>query len=236
MLNKRNGPGKKGKDMTEKLEQVLPGEIEKRSFEIITEELGERNFDPLEEPIIKRCIHTSADFDYADQLYFSPGAVKTGLEAIKKGARIVTDTNMGKAGINKTILASFGGEVLCFMADEDIARAAKREGTTRAVASIRKAAALTESNLDRSKKEKRPLILAVGNAPTALIEAYDLIQKGAFTPDLIIGVPVGFVNVIPAKEMIMEAGVPCIVARGRKGGSNIAAAICNALIYMAAGR
>ena len=230
--------------MLEELEQVLPGDIEKRSFEIITEELGERTFDPLEEPIIKRCIHTSADFDYADQLYFSPGAVKIGIEAIKKGARIVTDTNMGKAGVNKTALGKFGGEVLCFMADEDVAEAAKREGTTRAVASVKKAAVLKaagtaeatgkpmEEPEKRRPEDERPLILAVGNAPTALIEAYELIQKGEFAPDLVIGVPVGFVNVIPAKERIMEAGVPCIVARGRKGGSNIAAAICNALIYM----
>lgn len=222
--------------MLEELEQVLPGDIEKRSFEIITEELGERTFDPLEEPIIKRCIHTSADFDYADQLYFSPGAVKIGIEAIKKGARIVTDTNMGKAGVNKTALGKFGGEVLCFMADEDVAEAAKREGTTRAVASVKKAAALKAAGATGRPMEERPLILAVGNAPTALIEAYELIQKGRFAPDLVIGVPVGFVNVIPAKERIMQAGVPCIVARGRKGGSNIAAAICNALIYMAAGR
>lgn len=231
--------------MLEELEQVLPGDIEKRSFEIITEELGERTFDPLEEPIIKRCIHTSADFDYADQLYFSPGAVKIGIEAIKKGARIVTDTNMGKAGVNKTALGKFGGEVLCFMADEDVAEAAKREGTTRAVASVKKAVALKAAEATgkpmedlgkRGQEDERPLILAVGNAPTALIEAYELIQKGRFAPDLVIGVPVGFVNVIPAKERIMQAGVPCIVARGRKGGSNIAAAICNALIYMAAGR
>lgn len=218
--------------MLEELEQVLPGDIEKRSFEIITEELGERTFDPLEEPIIKRCIHTSADFDYADQLYFSPGAVKIGIEAIKKGARIVTDTNMGKAGVNRTALGKFGGEVLCFMADEDVAEAAKREGTTRAVASVKKAAALKAAGATGRPMEERPLILAVGNAPTALIEAYELIQKGRFAPDLVIGVPVGFVNVIPAKERIMQAGVPCIVARGRKGGSNIAAAICNALIYM----
>ena len=218
--------------MLEELEQVLPGDIEKRSFEIITEELGERTFDPLEEPIIKRCIHTSADFDYADQLYFSPGAVKIGIEAIKKGARIVTDTNMGKAGVNRTALGKFGGEVLCFMADEDVAEAAKREGTTRAVASVKKAAALKAAGATGRPMEERPLILAVGNAPTALIEAYELFQKGRFAPDLVIGVPVGFVNVIPAKERIMQAGVPCIVARGRKGGSNIAAAICNALIYM----
>ena len=153
----------------------------------------------------------------------------------------MTDTNMGKAGVNRTALGKFGGEVLCFMADEDVAEAAKREGTTRAVASVKKAAALKAAGATgrpmeepgkRRQEEERPLILAVGNAPTALIEAYELIQKGRFAPDLVIGVPVGFVNVIPAKERIMQAGVPCIVARGRKGGSNIAAAICNALIYM----
>ena len=146
--------------MTEKLEQVLPENIEKRSFEIISQELGERSFDPLEEPVIKRCIHTSADFDYADTLVFSPGAVRRALEAVRSGALIVTDTNMGKAGVNKKVLASFGGEAVCFMADPDVAKAAKEEGTTRAVASMKKAAALAEET-------DRPLILAVGNAPTA---------------------------------------------------------------------
>lgn len=157
--------------MTEKLEQVLPGDIEKRSFEIITQELGDRTFDPLEEPVIKRCIHTSADFDYADNLVFSPGAVRKALEAIRSGALIVTDTNMGKAGVSKKTLASFGGEVLCFMADPDVAEAAKREGTTRAVASMKKAAAL-------SRETERPLILAVGNAPTALVEICSLMDAG----------------------------------------------------------
>ena len=163
--------------MTEKLEQVLPGDIEKRSFEIITQELGDRTFDPLEEPVIKRCIHTSADFDYADNLVFSPGAVRKALEAIRSGALIVTDTNMGKAGVSKKTLASFGGEVLCFMADPDVAEAAKREGTTRAVASMRKAAAL-------SRETERPLILAVGNAPTALVEICSLMDAGELSPAL----------------------------------------------------
>lgn len=212
--------------MTEKLEQVLPGDIEKRSFEIITQELGDRTFDPLEEPVIKRCIHTSADFDYADNLVFSPGAVRKALEAIRSGALIVTDTNMGKAGVSKKTLASFGGEVLCFMADPDVAEAAKREGTTRAVASMRKAAAL-------SRESERPLILAVGNAPTALVEICSLMDAGELSPALVIGVPVGFVNVVAAKELLLERDVPSIVAKGRKGGSNIAAAICNAILYMA---
>lgn len=212
--------------MTEKLEQVLPGDIEKRSFEIITQELGDRTFDPLEEPVIKRCIHTSADFDYADNLVFSPGAVRKALEAIRSGALIVTDTNMGKAGVSKKTLASFGGEVLCFMADPDVEEAAKREGTTRAVASMRKAAAL-------SRETERPLILAVGNAPTALVEICSLMDAGELSPALVIGVPVGFVNVVAAKELLLERDVPSIVAKGRKGGSNIAAAICNAILYMA---
>ena len=212
--------------MTEKLEQVLPGDIEKRSFEIITQELGDRTFDPLEEPVIKRCIHTSADFDYADNLVFSPGAVRKALEAIRSGALIVTDTNMGKAGVSKKTLASFGGEVLCFMADPDVAEAAKREGTTRAGASMRKAAAL-------SRETERPLILAVGNAPTALVEICSLMDAGELSPALVIGVPVGFVSVVAAKELLLERDVPSIVAKGRKGGSNIAAAICNAILYMA---
>lgn len=212
--------------MMEKFENVLPGDIERKSFEIITRELGGRTFDPMQEPVIKRCIHTSADFDYADSLAFSAGAVEAGIEAIRKGAVIVTDTNMGKAGINKTALGKFHGEAVCFMADSDVAEQAKKEGTTRAAASMKKAAKLGGDG-------ERPLILAVGNAPTALKEIFELIQQGAFRPALVIGVPVGFVNVVAAKELIMEAGVPYIVARGRKGGSNIAAAICNAMLYMA---
>ena len=213
-------------DEKERLEQVLPGEIEKRSFAIISQELGERTFDPLEEPVIKRCIHTSADFDYADNLVFSPGVMERALAAVRAGARIVTDTNMGLAGINKKVLASFGGEACCFMADPDVADLAKKEGTTRAVASMKKAAALAAT-------EERPLILAVGNAPTALVEICGLLAKGQIDPALVIGVPVGFVNVVAAKEMLMETDAPYIVARGRKGGSNIAAAICNAILYMA---
>lgn len=205
------------------LENVKPMEIEKRSFEIIGQELKEQGkiLQPDTELIVKRCIHTSADFDYADNLAFSPGAVEQALAAIREGADIVTDTQMAKAGINKRSLARYGGQVHCFMSDEDVAAAAKAAGTTRATASMDKAAALGGN-----------FIYAVGNAPTALVRLYELLQEGKITPKLIIGVPVGFVNVVASKELIMETEVPWIVARGRKGGSNIAACICNALLYM----
>ena len=203
------------------LENVRPRDIERRSFEIITEELGNRKLDADKELIIKRCIHTSADFDYADNLCFSDGVVEKAIEAIKNGACIVTDTQMGRSGINKKALAKYGGEVYCFMSDEDVAKTAKENGTTRATASMDKAATMN-----------KPMIFAIGNAPTALVRLYELIQEGKIHPALIIGVPVGFVNVVQSKELIMETDVPYIVARGRKGGSNIAACICNALIYM----
>lgn len=203
------------------LENVKPMDIERRSFEIITEELGDRKLDPDKELIIKRCIHTSADFDYADNLCFSEGAVEKALAALRDGACIVTDTQMGRSGINKRALARLGGEAYCFMSDEDVAAAAKKNGTTRAVASMDKAAELDKK-----------LIIAVGNAPTALVRLYELIKEGRIRPALIIGVPVGFVNVVQSKELIMQTDVPYIVARGRKGGSNIAACICNALLYM----
>lgn len=208
--------------MSKELEQVLPAEIERRSFEIITEELGERSFLPGTEPIIKRCIHTSADFDYADNLVFSENAVEKALRAIRSGASIVTDTQMGKAGINKKRLARYGGQVHCFMSDEDVAETARRNGTTRAAASMDKAARLDGK-----------LIFAVGNAPTALVRLYELITKGVIRPELVIAVPVGFVNVVQSKEMILSLeDTPYIVAKGRKGGSNIAACVCNALLYM----
>ena len=205
------------------LENVLPAEIEKRSFEIISSEMEPMEFGPNEELVVKRVIHTSADFDYAKTLCFSDCAVPKAMEAIKKGACIVTDTQMAKAGINKKILAKFGGEVLNFMADEDVAAAAKANGTTRATACIDKAAALD-----------RPLIFAIGNAPTALVRLYELITDGKLRPELIIGVPVGFVNVVQSKELIMQTDVPYIVARGRMAGSNVAAAICNAILYQLA--
>lgn len=199
-----------------------PMDIEKRSFEIITEELGKVQLPPLEEPIVKRVIHTTADFDYLENLYFSPGAVEQALNALKSGCVIVTDTQMARSGINKAALAKSGSEAVCFMSDEEVAAKAKARGITRAAVSMERAANI-----------QKPLIFAVGNAPTALLTLCKLMEEGKVSPKLIIGVPVGFVNVVESKEKVISSGVPCIVARGRKGGSNVAAAIVNALLYMA---
>ena len=187
-------------------EPMKPMEIEQRSFEIITELLGDRVLDPENELVIKRVIHTTADFDYADNLTFSDHAVQKGIAALKSGCDIVTDTQMAKAGINKTILASLGGEVHCFMSDPDVAQEARSRGVTRAFVSMEKAAAL-----------EKPCIFAIGNAPTALLSLEQLMEEGKAAPALIIGVPVGFVNVEISKERIIEkARAPYIVARGRK--------------------
>jgi len=203
------------------LEYVAPQEIEQRSFEIITAELGGKYIPEEIRPIVLRCIHTTADFDYYQNLYFSENAVRIAKDALRNGAVIVTDTNMTKAGINQSALARYGCEVMCFMSDPDIAETAKQNGSTRAVASVDKASALN-----------RPVVYAVGNAPTALIRLCEHIQNHTFRPECVIGVPVGFVNVVQSKEMLINSGVPCITARGRKGGSNVAAAICNAILYM----
>ena len=202
------------------IEKIKPMDIEKRSFEIITELLGEKQLDPENELVIKRAIHTTADFDYADNLVFSPHAVRVGIEALRGGCDIVTDTQMAKSGINKNILGKLGGEVHCFMSDADVAAEAKERGITRAFVSM-----------ERAAKLEKPCIFAIGNAPTALVSIHELVAAGKLHPALIIGVPVGFVNVVESKEMIIDSQVPHIVARGRKGGSNVAAAICNALLY-----
>ncbi len=204
------------------LEYVLPKDIEHRSFEIIEAELGGRKLPDDIKPIVMRAIHTTADFDYYDNMYFSVGAVEKALAAIAEGAVFITDTNMAKAGINKAALARHGCTVECFMADSDVAEAASEKGTTRAAASV-----------DKAASADKPVIYAVGNAPTALIRLREHIKDGSFIPRVVIGVPVGFVNVVQSKELIIESGIPCIVARGRKGGSNVAAAVCNALLYMA---
>ena len=178
------------------IEYVLPEEIEKRSFEIIAAELAERGITlPAEQdPVTRRVIHTSADFDYAETMTYSENAVEIAKNLIKNGADIVTDTNMALAGINKK--------------------------TTRAAISM-----------ELASKLEKPVIFAVGNAPTALIQIYELMQERDWRPAFVIGVPVGFVNVEAAKELIIETDVPYIINRGRKGGSNVAAAICNALLY-----
>lgn len=204
-----------------KLEYVLPADIERRSFAIIESEL-DRDIPPEIRPVVMRVIHTTADFDYLDNLYFSPDVMETAMRAIAGCAVFVTDTNMARAGINKAALSRHGCTCECFMADADIAAAAKQNGSTRAAASV-----------DKAAKLGRPVIYAVGNAPTALVRLTELMQQNVFRPELVIGVPVGFVNVVQSKELLIGTGVPCIAARGRKGGSNVAAAICNALLYLA---
>lgn len=199
---------------------VKPSEIEKTSFEIITKELGNRTFPEWQSEVVKRVIHTTADFDYADNLYFSENVIENAKNAILNGATVITDTNMALSGINKKILAQFGGEVHCFMADEQVAREAKERGVTRAIVSMEHAAKL-----------KEPLIFAIGNAPTALIHLYELIKQGDVNPALVVGVPVGFVNVVESKELFISSNIPHIIAKGRKGGSNVAAAIINAILY-----
>lgn len=205
-----------------RIEQLLPEEIEKRSFEIISEELDHMGVIlPEDEAMItKRVIHTSADFEYTKTLTFSKDAVAIAKELIVNGADIVTDTNMAFSGINKKALSRFGGEVHCYMADETVAKLAKERGCTRATVSMEMASEI-----------EKPVIFAIGNAPTALIQLYKMMQTKQWKPAFVIGVPVGLINVEAAKELIMETEVPYIVNRGRKGGSNIAAAICNALIY-----
>ena len=208
------------------MEQMKPMDIEKRSFAIITELLGDRRLDLENELVIKRVIHTTADFDYAKNLRFTPGAVEAAVRALQRGAVIVTDTNMALAGISRPGLAKLGCEAVCYMADPAVAEAAKQAGTTRAVAAMHRAA-----------REHPGAILAVGNAPTALLTIAEEIEAG-LRPALVIGVPVGFVNVVESKETLFavceQHGVPVIAAMGRKGGSNVAAAICNALVYSAA--
>ena len=204
------------------IEYILPTEIEHRSFEIITSELSSMGITIPEDeaPITKRVIHTSADFDYANTMCYSDGAIERVKELIKAGAHIVTDTNMALSGINKKKLAEYGGQVHCFMAEEDVAIEAKQRQVTRATVSMERAAALP-----------MPVIFAIGNAPTALISLYEMMEQGRFTPEFVIGVPVGFVNVEAAKELFINSDVPYIINKGRKGGSNIAAAIVNAILY-----
>ena len=203
-----------------KIENIAPMDIEKRSMEIISETLGDKKLDPRYQDIIKRCIHTSADFEYADSLYFTDGVEKIIRKAIAEGAYIVTDTTMAQSGINKKIIHEYGGDVLCFIGDEDVAKEAKERGVTRSLVSMERAAELD-----------KPVIFAIGNAPTALLSIESLVKSGKLNPVAVIAVPVGFVNVVESKERIIDLDIPAIVARGRKGGSNIAAAIINALQY-----
>ena len=204
---------------------LSPAEIESESFRIIEEELRQKGRTIPEDlkHVLLRVIHTTADFEYLDTMAFSEDVLMAAEDALKRGAHIVTDTTMAMSGINKRRLAQFGGEVHCFIADQDVAEAAREAGTTRSAAAVHKAVRFSEEN-------GIPLLFAVGNAPTALLALEDEIGRG-YRLELVIAVPVGFVNVVEAKERIMEAGVPYICSRGRKGGSNVAAAIVNAILY-----
>lgn len=199
---------------------IAPMEIEKRSFEIISTILGERKFDLDKESVIKRVIHTTADFDYADNLKISDTALESAKKALKDGADIVTDTTMALSGINKRALTKLGGTVKCFIGDSDVANKAKLQGVTRSSIAI-----------DKACEFENIKIFAIGNAPTALIRLYELIEQKKVNPALVIGAPVGFVNVVESKDLFKNARVPYIIAEGRKGGSNVAAAIVNAILY-----
>lgn len=205
-------------------EYVDPGEIESRSFEIIEKEIsskfGGKKLPEELKPVIFRVIHTTADFDYLDNLKFSENVMEIADKTLKNGAVIVTDTNMALAGINKTALKKLGCGAVCFMSDGDVSETANKENITRAAASVYKASKLG-----------KPVIYAVGNAPTALMKICELHQLGEFYPALVIGVPVGFVNVEHSKELLINSDIPHIAAMGRKGGSSVAAAVCNALLY-----
>lgn len=206
---------------------TLPAEIERASMAMIERELNARGLrpEPKNAAVVKRVIHATADFDYAQTLCFTPDAVAHGVLALRRGTPVVTDTNMAKAGISKPCLARLNSRVCCFMADEAVAENARKNSTTRAAAAMRHAAEVLPQAL-----------LAVGNAPTALLEIAKLIKAG-LRPALVVAVPVGFVNVVESKRYLMEVceafGVPAIAAMGNKGGSNVAAAICNALLYTA---
>jgi len=199
---------------------MKPDEIEKRSFEIIQSELP-RPLDPVLAPVIMRVIHTTADFEYIESLAFSEGVIEFAITALQQGAHIISDTNMVKAGVDKSRLRALGGDVHCFIQDEDVVTTAKKNSITRACAAVDKAAIMGKS-----------FIFAVGNAPTALMRICELKEAGRLSPILVIGVPVGFVNVVESKEILMTSGIPYITAQGRKGGSNVAAAICNALLRL----
>ncbi len=205
---------------------TTPSEIEAESMRRISEELAGMglSFAEPEYPVVQRVIHTTADFDFARNLYFTQDAVRRGREALAQGRSVITDTNMTLAGISKPSCRKFGNTAMCFMADEKIAQTARAQGCTRAYAAMGYAAELYPDG-----------VYAVGNAPTALFRLEELIRTSNLRPALVIGVPVGFVNVVESKErMIMcceEYHIPAIIARGRKGGSTVAAAIMNALFY-----
>lgn len=205
------------------IENLSPGDIERISMQIIESELGDTShLSESEKLVVKRVIHTTADFEYLNNLKFSENVVDKAKDILKKGAVIVTDTQMAFSGISKPAVQKLGCEMHCFMSDSDVAETAKKNGTTRAVASVDKAAEIFPD---------KNIIFVVGNAPTALIRICELAERGKLSPAFVVGTPVGFVNVVQSKNMIMQTDIPYIAAVGRKGGSTVAAAVCNALLY-----
>jgi precorrin-8X/cobalt-precorrin-8 methylmutase len=205
---------------------LRPEEIEAESFRIIDAEAGAHCWSTLEWPVVRRVIHTSADFDYARAMVFSDGAVTSGIEALRRGRGIVTDTTMALAGINKRLLERFDISISCFVSDPDVAAEAAHEGITRSIAAMRKATGDPDNG-----------IFVIGNAPTALFELLRLVREEGLRPDLVIALPVGFVGAEESKEALLQQapgyGIPFITNRGRKGGSNVAAAAVNALLLLA---
>ncbi len=199
---------------------MRPEEIEHASMSIIAKEMGPWTGEEENLPIVKRVIHTTADFDFKNTMKFSEHAVRKARAALASGITVVTDTQMAAAGINKIAAAKFGISVVCRMSDPEIREEAAVRGVTRAVISMEAAAKATPN-----------AIFAIGNAPTALIRLCELVKEGRAKPSLVIGVPVGFVNVVESKEILAESGIPFIAAMGRKGGSTVASAIVNALLY-----
>lgn len=199
-----------------------PQEIESLSFQIIDAEAGDHGFASDAWQVVRRMIHTSADFDWQQMIRLHPGAIAAGVAAIRRGAVIVTDTNMVRVGIRQRDLEPFGGSVRCYITDPRVAETAAREGITRAKAAV-----------DVAAPEMDGGIVAVGNAPTALLRLIERMQAGTVQPALVVGLPVGFVNAAESKALLLKQSVPYITNVGRKGGSNVAAAAINALIILA---
>ncbi len=201
---------------------MLPNEIESKSFAIIDGEAGRHGFDPRAWNVVRRMIHTSADFDYIKTVRIHEGAIDAGISAIRNGCRVVTDTNMIRAGVRKKDLEEFGCEVVCLMEDPKVTEAASKNGTTRALAAVDEAVEIMKGG-----------IYVVGNAPTALLRIISLVRENKASPALVIGLPVGFVNAAESKAALLETGIPYITNTGRKGGSNVAAAVVNSLVLQA---
>ena len=212
--------------------QIKPEDIEKKSFEILTSQMDKDRLKFYTEDellVVKRTIHTTADFDYQYNVIFQNNAIETLKHCIQSDAMIFTDTNMALSGINKRILTGkFSITPRCLIAESDTVEYAKKNNTTRATASVDLAYQIRDEKQDLNKDKKIPIVFAVGNAPTALIRIHELLEK--YTPDFIIAAPVGFVNVIEAKELIKQSNIPAIICDGNKGGSNVCAAIINALL------